>query len=905
MNRHATLLGSLLKGQIIKKNIRLKQSDADRSAAVTLMNTDVDAIIVSMEAFHSTWIAFPEFAFALYFLYTTIGLAFLLPIVPIAVSVVASNVLMEKMAPASAMWNEAIEERVSKTAKVLSQMKPIKVLGLESIVTGYLQGLHENELQQSLEARQVDIDRRSLFPLAYAFTPLVTITGAIFGTSLINGLDPVTVFVLMAYLYLIYEPLYSILNSWADVAAALGCFSRLQEFLLRSEHKDSRRIVEYTEPEAPTGRQALARATPTVRYRISTPQEYISFLATSVKSANSNDRIFRHLNISFSHSSLAMIIGPAGSGKSALLKTLLGEATIVGGALHVPPDKMAFCDHRPWLPNLSIRESVVGQTEFDTRWYSDVIEACCLDHDIQNLPEGDETKVGTNGRSLSSGQKQRVALARAVYSRSPILILDDVLSGLDAETSFNVFARLFATSGILREQKRTVILATSTFDYLAYADDIFVLDTYGDVVKRPLEALEHLIPPLNAPTDPDQNDTADGAARQAPLAEVAKMQRSLKEATPKAGDFTMYSLFLEPVSRCRLVTFVVLISLVGMLERMPEIFLRIWVGIAPSNRWLLLGLVGIAFGAVFVNYVTAQLYMVKIVPTIARKVHALFHGSLMAATLPFITSTGISSIVNRTSQDMTTISQALPMAFYRVVYSGASVLTDTGIIVAGVRYAGCMIPIIIASLFVVQLFYLRSCRQLRQIDLGARTQLLTKVTETAAGVEHIRGFGWEQKTLQESFRLLDESQRPFYYRLSVQRWLVLVLDLSIAVIGATLTMVAIIWPTTTNQSSLGLALVGTIGYSQGFTYLTNQWTALETSLGAISRLGTFINEAPAEKETPDAKARDDECIKLGEIDFKNLSAAHSLSGRVQNVLHDVSFTARPGDKVVLTGRTGR
>ncbi|TQS31400.1 hypothetical protein Golomagni_08319, partial [Golovinomyces magnicellulatus] len=339
-----------------------------------------------------------------------------------------------------------------------------------------------------------------------------------------------------------------------------------------------------------------------------------------------------------------------------------------------------------------------------------------------------------------------------------------------------------------------------------------------------------------------------------------------------------------------------------MLERMPDILLRFWVAGDATSPIFFSGLVGIAFGAVFINYITAWLYMTKLVPLVANKLHSLFLRSFMESTLPFITSTGIGALMHRSSQDMSIISQALPMALYRVVYSGASVLTDTTVIVFGAYYAVLIFPVVGGCLYFVQCFYLRMSRKLKLMDLEARTPLFTKLAETMAGLEHIRSYGWQEETLDESFKLLDASQKPLYHMLSLQRWLVLMLDLNIAVTGAWLILVAVYCPSATSPQSLGLALIVTIGHSQGITYLTNQWTTLETSLGAILRLRTFVNETPVEKDKPNAQERHDKWIKGGEVKFDEITAAYSFSGDSPTVLQEVSFTARPGDRVAVTGR---
>lgn len=72
---------------------------------------------------------------------------------------------MKKMEPATELWNEAIETRIAKMVATLAQMKPIKMVGLETVMTKYIQGLREKELRCSLAARKVDIIRRSLCKL--------------------------------------------------------------------------------------------------------------------------------------------------------------------------------------------------------------------------------------------------------------------------------------------------------------------------------------------------------------------------------------------------------------------------------------------------------------------------------------------------------------------------------------------------------------------------------------------------------------------------------------------------------------------------------------------------------------------------------------------------------------------
>ncbi len=97
------------------------------------------------------------------------------------------------------------------------------------------------------------------------------------------------------------------------------------------------------------------------------------------------------------------------SGKSTLLRAILGEVPIVEGSIKLSSRQIAYCAQRPWLPSGTIKEVIQGATDsFDERRYDEVTENCCLIHDFDTLHDGDETQVGSRGMNLSGGQRQRV-----------------------------------------------------------------------------------------------------------------------------------------------------------------------------------------------------------------------------------------------------------------------------------------------------------------------------------------------------------------------------------------------------------------------------------------------------------------------------------------------------------------
>jgi ABC-type bacteriocin/lantibiotic exporter with double-glycine peptidase domain len=131
-----------------------------------------------------------------------------------------------------------------------------------------------------------------------------------------------------------------------------------------------------------------------------------------------------NLNFRIKEGSLTMIVGPVSSGKSTLLKAILGETPVVRGLQRSFFTEVAYCGQTAWLVNGTLKENICHGSEYDPEWYNQVIQACDLETDIANMPLGDETVVGSTGLGLSGGQQQRVALARAVYFRRSVVMIE-------------------------------------------------------------------------------------------------------------------------------------------------------------------------------------------------------------------------------------------------------------------------------------------------------------------------------------------------------------------------------------------------------------------------------------------------------------------------------------------------
>ena len=223
-------------------------------------------------------------------------------------------------------------------------------------------------------------------------------------------------------------------------------------------------------------------------------------------------------------------------------------------------------------------------------------------------------------------------------------------------------------------------------------------------------------------------------------------------------------------------------------------------------------------------------------------------------------------------------------------------------IAVGAKYFATIIPFCFLATYGLQKFYLRTSRQLRLLDLEAKSPLYTHFTETLEGLPTIRAFGWQAAFERENTRLLDLSQRPYYLLYCIQRWLNLVLDLMVAALAVILIAFAVQLSDTTSGAAIGVALVNILGFSQSLSTLIDRYTTLETSLGAIARIKNFEETTVQEHLPQERDSTPDHWPSHGLVEFRDITASYTPDA--EPVLRNLTLTIRPGQKVGICGRTG-
>ena len=194
-----------------------------------------------------------------------------------------------------------------------------------------------------------------------------------------------------------------------------------------------------------------------------------------------SDNGIKDIHFRLERGKFLVITGRIGSGKSTLVRTLLGllpkqEGSIrwngeeVDPATFLMPPRAAYTPQVPRLFSDTLRENIVqGKKEHVEESLERSIRLAVMEKDIEDLDQGLQTFVGPRGVMLSGGQIQRAATARMLMTGADLFIFDDLSSALDVETEQQVW------DGLFKERDVTCIAVSHRRAALAKADHIIVL----------------------------------------------------------------------------------------------------------------------------------------------------------------------------------------------------------------------------------------------------------------------------------------------------------------------------------------------------------------------------------------------------------------------------------------------
>ncbi|KAH8723179.1 P-loop containing nucleoside triphosphate hydrolase protein [Phaeosphaeriaceae sp. PMI808] len=951
-----TLVRGAIASKVYSRVNDLSIMNTDDSAAMTLMSTDVERITIGLTVMHETWANVLEVAIGIYLLQLQLGAPAYVAL-GVALGCAAFAVLLGSTAgQRQKIWMEAVETRISATASMLSSMKSVKMLGISTQLGAAIQKMRLDELGSATNFRILQIIMITLAYLPQTLSPVLTFAAYTLrpGTPMLGFTQ---MFTSLSILTILASQFTQLFQSIPALFAALACLGRIQIFLLAPDRRLDNRmsgslLPAYSSIDFSLGGMItdLLRASPepdTFERRLkkfTTPLPPLnerwdavhlrdaSFAWTRRRGGESQEKeekeVLHGLTANLPANALTIVVGPVASGKSTLLKGILGEVYNTAGSVWVSSRTTAFCDQTPWLRNASVRQNILGYGLWDEEWYAAVVRACALDKDFERLPLGDQTVVGSEGIALSGGQKQRVTIARAVYARREMAVFDDVLSGLDSTTMNNVFQAVFGKDGLLRHSQTTILLATHSAHVLQYADHIIALGRNGTITEQgsfqelrsqPYGYVQELCSKIEYPDEDSDNE--DLYIPSAPRPEV---QQSVTVASPatarlevpaadapnrQMGDRKAYVHYFRATGMRNTIIFVLAELAFVTLEIVPHLWLSSWADAADNKHSRSVGYylgiyAALQIGFLVSLFIGARHVASTMVVRSGRWLHAQLVNTVSAAPLSFFTSTDAGITLNRFSQDVHLLDSELPVSLLLLGAAALSALAQAVVVLVAAKYVAAAMVLVIGVFWLVQRTYLRTSRQLRYLDLEAKSPLYSLFLEALRGRATVRAFRWQDECQSEFLRALDDSQRPVYLLASVQHWLALVLGLITAAVAVVLVaiMVTLRDKGTTTAGLGGVALLNMMSLSTNLMSTVVTWTRLETSIGAVARIKDFMDKTPREAKPPDAIELSESWPAGGDIELKNVSVAYKEDS--DRVVKDVSFTIKSGEKVAICGGSG-
>ena len=245
-------------------------------------------------------------------------------------------------------------------------------------------------------------------------------------------------------------------------------------------------------------------ALPQAKHRskhISKQPSQILFNDVSFNYPSNEATVLKNVSVEINRGAHVAIVGENGAGKSTFIKLLLGLYNPTAGSVTVDGVSLATTNLDEWHSYLGVLQQDFTQFSFAnakdnvllgdvSHPYSDgrfnqALERAEARTFLEKLPKGLDTYVnqwmehddGTSGVDLSGGQWQRLALARNFYRDSPIIILDEPTSAIDALAESRIFERL------LKDKKKTIITISHRLTTVEKADTIYMFEG-GVIVER-------------------------------------------------------------------------------------------------------------------------------------------------------------------------------------------------------------------------------------------------------------------------------------------------------------------------------------------------------------------------------------------------------------------------------------
>lgn len=627
-------------------------------------------------------------------------------------------------------------------------------------------------------------------------------------------------------------------------------------------------------------------------------------------------------DVTFRKGEVNLITGPTGSGKSSLLKALVGELYFEpqpGSFFHLPRQGgVSYAAQESWVLSGTIRENILFGSPYDEARYRKVIHDCALETDLKLFDDGDQTEIGEKGVTLSGGQKARITLARAIYAHTATVLLDDIFSALDTLTSRFILDNLFRGDLV---KGRTVVLITHHVRLAApVASYMVTLDENGQVTHAgPIDST--CVSSSSSVTDiVGAKEQAEAVIDEAPGApqsngkiggtDASSGNKLIKDEEKSEGRisrralFSFFSTFGGPTFW---ILFWSLLFVSQVLAALQPYWLGLWARAYRSSStpasvdpvfWLGWYVIWVVLGTLSVALATVLYYQGSM--RASRVVHSRLVDKIFGAPLRFLDTTPVGRIISRFTKDMKQIDGNFTETAIGVFTMTMGMVIKFVAVVALVPlFTLPAIAIGLVGAFIGEL-YIHGQLSVKREMSNAKSPLFSHLSSSINGIVSIRAYGAQEQIKRETQVKADKYTRAARAFYNLNRWVTIRIDMLGGVFSALLASF-LIYLSPLDPSDAGFALQQAISFSIMILWWVRMVNEMEVQGNSVERIEDYMvidQEPPSVPErTPPAS-----WPTSGEVILHDLSAKYSDDG--PEVLHGLNVHIKSGERIGIVGRTG-
>ncbi|KAI6210597.1 ABC transporter, ATP-binding protein [Aphelenchoides besseyi] len=636
------------------------------------------------------------------------------------------------------------------------------------------------------------------------------------------------------------------------------------------------------------------------------------------------------LNLSIARKEKIGICGAVGSGKTALLNSILGTTIHDKGTVSVA-GTIAYASQKPCIMSGTIRENILFGQSMNSQRYDKAIHCARLSSDLQKMPANEMSEVGERGAALSGGQKARLSLARCFFSNREIYLFDDALNAINKKIADEIFDDGI---GDLLSNK-TVLLVTSNPEHLSKCDRVVFMSggsihAVGEHSKLMVEdpVYKNFFEDRQKDDSTKTNETpaietANAKVENGDVKQSADLPTSMvveeENLELKGISKDVYIEYLQAAGGYTIFSLILLLFFANVGS---GIFSTIWLskwmkdvhgttkinvtGVRDSsslaeNEHLTYYAViyVITIVVLFVTGLLKAMAFVKLSIRASTNLHNQMLHSILHGIAAFFDSTPTGRILNRFSKDLDEIDVKLPFSSeallqYMITCMGFLL---TIIWVFPAFFFAC-IPL--GAIFIVFFLCFRAgIRSLKRTENVSRSPVFDHVTSSLDGLGTVHAFGQNERFVETFKTKLDENSSSMFMFNAAMRWQAVWLDLLVVAVSFMVSCLIVLLTQSIAPSDAGMALAFALQMSGVFQFAVRSQTELESKLTAVERVSYYYKNIEQEK---DSNVEVKNWPSNGDIKFNDVSLRYRAG--VPLAIDHVNFEIKDSEKVGVIGRTG-